>query len=287
MGQPSAPRYWQMHVTGDGDQAQAYYVNPQTGGTQWLPPCIGEGFALVPLRPAVHTATTGSRAEVDGKENAGDNDTTRQRDSGKKRREPDVASHTAADKHARAEQLLAEICARTEAVCHMSPAQQAMELHELAVLSTQLDSMTAQLDSQEADWTLHWDAQWGSIYYESVHTGPQWLPPIVQGGFTMMPLPQAQGAEARYGPGAMNEGRAGGSSVAGTYDSDKKYKAAAPTASGLTAQAAKLHTQIRNRAKAASDMDTTMRPAEMQAIQELCQEFDAIAAQFDAIVGQP
>ena len=103
----------------------------------------------------------------------------------------------------------------------------------------------------------------------------------------MMPLPQAQGAEARYGPGAMNEGRAGGSSVAGTYDSDKKYKAAAPTASGLTAQAAKLHTQIRNRAKAASDMDTTMRPAEMQAIQELCKEFDAIAAQFDAIVGQP
>ena len=82
---------------------------------------------------------------------------------------------------------------------------------------------------------------------------PEWLPPIVQGGFTMMPLPQAQGAEALYGPGAWNEGHAGGSIVAGTYDSDKKYKAAAPTASGLTAQAAKLHTQIRDRAKAASE----------------------------------
>ena len=30
-----------------------------------------------------------------------------------------------------------------------------------------------------------------------------------------------------------------------------------------------------------------MRTAEMQAIQELCKEFDAITAQFDAIVGQP
>ena len=286
----SAPRYWEMRVVmhaNDVNAGLAYYTHPDTGHTQWeIPPCPENGFALVPLRPIVCTAAAGSYTGEEGKENASGDGTMQQFDSGKKRgRAPDVAPHTAADRHALVMQLHKEICERTKAAWDLPLVQQAKELHALTLLSDKRDTMTAMLNSEEAvDWHMKVDRAPGAVYYTNVHSqASQWLPPIVEGGFNLVPLHQAK---ERSDPGSRNEERAGGNSAAQTYDSDKKCKAATPTASQLRVEATLLHEEIRARVSAVSHMDPGAQAREMLTIQELCEKFDAMAAQLNTGIGQ-
>jgi len=197
-----------------------------------------------------------------------------QLDSGMQRgRAPDVASHTAADRLALAMQLHKDICERNKAAWDLPLAQQAKELHALTLLSDKLDTMTAMLNSQEAaDWHMMVDHA-PDVYYINVHTGAsQWPPPIVEGGFNLVPLHQTK---ERSGTGSLNEERAGGNSATQTYDSDKKCKVATPTASELMVQAAQLHEEINERISAVSHMDPGAQAKEVLAIQEMVDKWAA------------
>eukprot|EP00918_Siedleckia_nematoides_P061995 GHVU01135217.1.p1 GENE.GHVU01135217.1~~GHVU01135217.1.p1 ORF type:complete len:291 (+),score=62.20 GHVU01135217.1:146-1018(+) len=285
----SAPRYWEMHVVmhiNDVNAGRAYYTNPDTGHTTWeIPPCTEKGFALIPLRPIVRTTEAGSYTGEEDKENASGDGTMQQLDSGMQRgRAPDVASHTAADRLALAMQLHKDICERNKAAWDLPLAQQAKELHALTLLSDKLDTMTAMLNSQEAaDWHMMVDHA-PDVYYINVHTGAsQWPPPIVEGGFNLVPLHQTK---ERSGTGSLNEERAGGNSATQTYDSDKKCKVATPTASELMVQAAQLHEEINERISAVSHMDPGAQAQEVLEIQEMFKKFDAMRAQFNTGIGQ-
>ena len=285
----SAPRYWEMRVVmhiNDVNAGRAYYTHPDTGRTQWeIPPCTERGFALVPLRPIVRTTEAGSYTGEEDKENAGGDGTMQQLDSGQKRgRAPDVASHTASDRLARAMQLHKDISERHKAACDLPLVHQAKELHAVNLLSDKLDTMTAMLNSEEvADWHMIVDHAPG-VYYFNVHTcATQWLPPIVEGGFNLVPLPPTT---ERSGQGSWNEERAGGNSAAQTYDSDKKCKVATPTASELMVQAAQLLQAINERISAVSHMDPGAQAKEVLSIREMVDEFDALRAQYNTGIGQ-
>ena len=273
-----------MHIN-DVNAGRAYYTNPDTGHTTWeIPPCTEKGFALIPLRPVVHAAAAGSYTGSEDKENVSGVDTMQQLDSGKKRgRAPDAASHTAADRLALATELHQEICERNKAARDLPLAQKAKELHALTLLSHKLDTMTAMLHSPEAaDWHMLVDRA-SDVSYANVRTGAsQCLPPIVEGGFNLVPLHQPKETSD---PGS-NEERAGGNSAAQTYGSDKKCKVATPTASELAVQASELHEQIHTRVIAVSHMDPGEQAQEVLEIQEMIKKFDAMAAQLYEGIGQ-
>jgi hypothetical protein len=141
------------------------------------------------------------------------------------------------------------------------------------MLTNELDTLTAQLSSQEvADWEMHVTGD-GVYYTNATARRSQWIPPIVEGGFSLVPLRRAQCTLAGSGPGAGTEEIVSRQGDARTYDGDKKCKNATLAMTELEVQMSELYERICDHAGAQSSLAPAERHVGIQTGKKLCEEF--------------